>query len=176
MALAMSQLPGWMAIADAAPIQLESHILVEVRGRVKRPGIFSLASGSRGFEAIRQAGGPLADADLGSIQLARPLADGETLTVTRQDLTKSPPPEHGRARKRGNSRPRRVGRSPGGKLSLNTATVAQLDTLPGIGPRLAAQIIALRESRHGLQSLDDLDTIRGLGPKRIDRLRPLLEP
>jgi len=166
----------WPSIARGSPVQLESRMVVEVRGQVRRPGIYTLESGSRGFEALRRAGGPLADADLATVQLARLLVDGETLHVSRLETRPRTPEPRRQHKRRG---PSKAGTARGKgriRLSLNSATAAQLDTLPGIGPRIAAQIVALRESRHGLRSIDDLDDIRGLGPRRIERLRPLLDP
>jgi competence protein ComEA len=174
--LASLMLAMWPTAARGNPVRLESRMVVEVRGQVRRPGIYTLESGSRGFEALRRAGGPLADADLGTVQLARLLVDGETLHVSRLEprpRAREPRPER---KRRGPSKARAVRGQGKIRLSLNSATAAQLDTLPGIGPRIAAQIVALRESRHGLRSIDDLDDIRGLGPRRLERLRPLLDP
>ena len=172
---------------EASPLQLESRILVQVKGRVRRPGVYTLARGSRGFEAIQKAGGPLGDADLGTVALAEELSDGQALTVEKHPGEETRKRSDARGRKgrrpatrgRGRSIHRQSSATPHTtralKISLNTATSAQLDTLPGIGPHLASQIIDLRERQHGFRSFDDLAQVRGLGPRRIERLRPMLE-
>ena len=143
-------------------------VLVHVAGAVARPGLVEVAGGARVADAIASAGGGLADADLDRLNLAAKVADGQRIAVV-----KVGDPGAGLA----------LDADPGGGASdgeasgpvnLNTATVAQLDTLPGIGPTFAAAIIRERERRGGFTNVEQLRDIRGIGDKRFADLRPLV--
>ncbi|MDR7437902.1 MAG: ComEA family DNA-binding protein [Armatimonadota bacterium] len=129
-------------------------VVVQVDGEVVRPGLYRLAAGSRVADAVQAAGGMLPGADTQALNLARLLRDGDRVTV---------PP-------RASLGPT----GPGAPVNINTADAARLETLPGIGPILARRIVEYR-NRHGpFQRLEDLLQVQGIGPRLLERLRPLV--
>jgi competence protein ComEA len=118
-----------------------TQIVVHVSGAVANPGIYRLPVGSRIDDAIKQAGGAQPEADLHRLNLAARLADGQQVTVPLRASAASPGPSPGPDRAGGPA-------STGGLVNLNTATVAELDGLPGVGPVTAQRIVAHRE-QHG---------------------------
>lgn len=145
--------------ADQTPSS--RRLYVHVGGAVRHPGLYHVAAGSRVFDAVRSAGGPLEDADLDGLNLAAKLKDGDKVLVPKQG---SPGEEGGPAGSQGAS----------SLVNLNTATVADLDTLPGIGPALAQRIIDYRSKVGGFRTVDELDNVSGIGPARLDELRSLV--
>ncbi|MFB8240050.1 helix-hairpin-helix domain-containing protein [Kitasatospora purpeofusca] len=140
-------------------------VVVDIGGRVSTPGVHTLPNGSRVADALRVAGGPLPGTDTRNLNLARVLADGEQILVGEP----SPQPAAGAG----------PGPPPAGPskqpVSLNRATLEQLDTLPGVGPTLAQRIIAFRASHGGaFRSLDQLRQVSGVGERTYAELRPLL--
>jgi competence protein ComEA len=144
--------------------QSAGKIYVHVGGAVKRPGLYRLARGSRVDDAIRAAGGVLEDANLDALNLAAKVKDGDKILV---------PTRNGEAEAQatgsGASDP-----SQGQLVNLNTATAADLDTLPGIGPALAQRIISYREQHGGFRKVEDLLDVPGIGPAKFDELRDLV--
>lgn len=137
-----------------------SDVIVDVTGAVARPGVYRLPVGSRVEDAIRRAGGPSAGAMLEAVNRAARLADGQQVVV----------PERG---------PGGAFATAGGEegpVSLGTATAEQLDTIDGIGPVTAADIIEFRDQHGGLASVDQLDQISGIGPATMESLRAGLQP
>ena len=133
-------------------------LVVHVAGAVRQPGLYRLAEGKRVADAVARAGGATAPADTAAINLAAPLADGMQVLV-----------------------PSRVpgaagGKAVAGRVSLSSASVAELDELPGIGPVTAQKIVDHRLAHGGFRSVDDLDAIPGIGPARIEQLRELVSP
>lgn len=169
LALAGSRLAGTGAsqsLRRAAPLTLEEpdayearapRLVVHVVGAVRRSGLYRLPDGSRVADAVARAGGPTPKALLAAVNLAAPLADGQQVVV-----------------------PARVpGAAPvvvGGKVSLATADLDDLDELPGIGPVTAQKIVDWRSSHGPFRSVDDLDAVPGIGPARIEQLRDLVTP
>jgi competence protein ComEA len=146
------------------PAPSSAGIVVSVVGRVASPGVISLPDGSRVADAIHAVGGVAAGVDAGSLNLARRLADGEQLHVGVPAPPGADPPEVG-SRQPG---------SPAAKIDLNTATVAQLDTLPGVG-QVTAQRIVDHRTRHGrFTTVDQLGQVDGIGRTRLGRLRDLV--
>jgi len=146
--------------------------LVHVAGAVRKPGVYRVGGDSRVIQAVRIAGGPTRDADLSRLNLAAPLADGQQVVIPVR------PPAAG-------SGPSGPGAAPGagaaagassGPVSLSSATAADLEALDGVGPALAARIIAWRDSHGGFSSVDALDEVPGIGPARMEALRPHLTP
>jgi competence protein ComEA len=154
---------GAAAEQPAQPLVAEApgaapRLVVHVAGAVKRPGLYRLAEGKRVADAVARAGGATAPADTAAINLAAPLADGMQVLVPR--------------RVRGGG----GGGAAGGRVSLSSATAAELDGLPGIGPVTAQKILDYRAEHGGFRSVDDLDAIPGIGPARIEQLRDVVSP
>ncbi|MFP5377319.1 MAG: ComEA family DNA-binding protein, partial [Acidimicrobiia bacterium] len=126
-----------------------------------------LRPGARVADAVAAAGGATADADTASLNQALVVADGEQVRVPR--VGEPPPPPAAPA---GPARPGAAGA--GGLVDLNRATAEELDTLPGVGPATAAAIITWRTENGGFRRIDDLLEVPGIGPSRLERLRPLV--
>jgi len=160
---------GAPAVQPVAPLVPEAPaaearlLVVHVAGAVRQPGLFELEEGSRVSDAVARAGGATAKADTAAVNLAAPLADGIQVLI-----------------------PSRVAGAAGAgatgvggvapRVSLSSATVADLDALPGIGPVTAQKIVDYRTRHGGFGSVDDLDAIPGIGPTRIEQLRDLVSP
>jgi competence protein ComEA len=147
-----------------SPSGQASDVVVDVTGAVGRPGVYRLPAGSRVTDAVDRAGGASGKAQLEAINLAARLADGQQVVV----------PERGP----GGAAVSAAGASSGeeGPISLGTATVEQLDTIDGIGPVTAQDIIDFREQHGGLGSVDQLDQVSGIGPATMESLRARLQP
>ncbi|WP_190413248.1 ComEA family DNA-binding protein [Streptomyces venezuelae] len=147
-------------------------VIVDVGGKVRRPGVLTLPAGSRVADALRAAGGVKPGADLTGLNRARVLFDGEQVLV---GLPGAPVGAPGGASGAG-AGSGAGGGGPGVPLSLNTATVEQLDTLPGVGPVLARHIVDHRTERGGFRSVGELREVNGIGERRFADLRPLVRP
>ncbi|MFD8080595.1 helix-hairpin-helix domain-containing protein [Kitasatospora sp. NPDC059722] len=154
----------------APPPAVEPVVVVDVGGRVHTPGLHTLPGGSRVADALRAAGGPLPETDTRSLNLARVLTDGEQIRVGEP----APPPgtDPGVAAGPGPGPPSVVPSRQ--SVSLNRATLEQLDTLPGVGPTLAQRILAFRTSHGSFRTLDQLRQVSGIGARTYAELRPLL--
>jgi competence protein ComEA len=139
------------------------RLVVHVAGGVNRPGLYELEEGSRIDDAIAEAGGVKPKAALELVNLAAPVADGQQVLV----------PLRGVAMAAGGGESGAPA-APGVKVSLNSATVDQLDALPGIGPVTAQQIIDFRTANGGFGSIEELDAVPGIGPARLEQLRELV--
>ncbi len=141
-------------------------IVVQAAGAVNAPGVYTLPGGARIHELITAAGGPVAGADTDALQLAAVLGDGQRVYVpvvgevpAGSVLPVGQPPS-----------PDPAAAPAAGPLDVNTATVEELDGLPGIGPATAAAIVAHRESNGPFGSVDDLLEVRGIGPAKLSAL------
>ncbi|MGH3737996.1 MAG: helix-hairpin-helix domain-containing protein [Micromonosporaceae bacterium] len=141
-------------------------VVVAVAGKVRRPGLVTLAPGARVADAIEAAGGVLPGTDVGYLNLARKVTDGELIVVGA-----TPPPG---GADRGGADPGTAPGDPGGKVNLNTATQQQLETLPGVGPVLATRILDYREKHGGFRSVDELRQVDGIGAARFEQLKDLV--
>jgi competence protein ComEA len=139
-------------------------VVVHVVGAVRRPGLYELVEGSRIDEAIRKAGGPKPKAALELVNLAAPLADGQQILVPARGDVTAAPAAGGAAQS-----------APAAKVHLNTATLEQLDALPGIGPVTAQNILDYRAEHGSFQTVAELDAVSGIGPARLEQLKPLVE-
>ena len=148
----------------------EEEVVVDVAGAVGRPGLVRLRAGSRVADAVAAAGGATADADVASLNQARVLADGEQVRVPRVGEPPPPPPPPAGPTRPGGSRPGGAG----ALVDLNRATADELDALPGVGPATATAIITWRTENGGFRRVDDLLEVPGIGPARLERLRPLV--
>jgi len=164
-----SQGPASSDVGSAASAQ----VIVHVAGFVHHPGVYRFAAGSRVYQALDAAGGASSPGDANAIDLAARLVDGSQLIVPKRGSRPQSTPISGAGVGGAGS-----GGSPSssGPISLNQATVDQLDMLDGIGPALAARIVAWRESHGGFKGVDDLDNVPGIGPARLDALRGSLTP
>jgi competence protein ComEA len=142
-----------------------SRVVVDVVGAVRRPGLYRLAQGSRIADALTRAGGATTRADLAQVNLAAPLADGEQVVVPRRGAGIVPT---------GAGLGSAAG--PAAPVQLSTATLEQLDSLPGVGPVTAQKILDYRQEHGAFQSVDELDAVPGIGPKRLEQLRELVVP
>ena len=138
------------------------NLVVHVVGAVRRPGLYRFPDGSRVADAVRRAGGATRRADLSQINLAAPMADGLQVVVPRRQPRVAGAPAGSEA--------------PAGPVHLNTATLEQLDALPGVGPVTAQKILDYRTENGGFTSVDDLDAVPGIGPARLEELRDLVAP
>jgi competence protein ComEA len=138
------------------------RVVVDVAGAVRRPGLYRLARDARVADAIAAAGGASPRADVDAVNLAAPVADGIQVLVPR----------------RGGGSGLSAGGSgaASGPVDLNSATVEQLDALPGIGPSTAAKIIAYRQAHGAFRSLSELDAVPGIGAGRLAQLKGLVVP
>jgi competence protein ComEA len=135
-------------------------VLVHVVGAVRHPGVYKLPSGSRVRDAIRRAGGARPGAHPQQINLAERLADGEQVVVPGRGVTVSAPQPG----------------APGAVVHLASATAEQLATLDGIGPTLAARIVAYRQEHGGFRTVDQLGDVPGIGPAKLEALRGHVAP
>lgn len=136
-------------------------ILIHVAGKVKRPDVYPLLAGSRVSDAIKAAGGANKGVDLGDINLARVLIDGEQVYV-------------GYAAKANSSSSKSSKSRFTGVININRATKAEFDSLAGIGPVIASRIINYRNTNGPFLALDDLLKVSGIGSKTLERIRPRL--
>ena len=157
------------APAGPGPSASPPSLVVAVSGKVRRPGVVTVPAGARVIDVLKAAGGPLPGADLGMLNLARRVADGELVAVG----VPAPAPG-GPAAAVG---PPSAGAAAGGAdspLDLNTATLAELDTLPGVGPVLAQRILDWRTEHGRFAAVDQLSDVPGIGDARLAQLRDLV--
>jgi competence protein ComEA len=171
--LARPQTDAALAPPAAAPVETTAAttvVVVDVVGAVRRPGLYRLEQGARIADAVARAGGATRKADVALINLAAPLADGEQVVVPKRGTAVAglPTPATGSSG---------VGGTPtGGPVHLSTATLEQLDSLPGIGPVTAQKILDYRQQHGAFTSVDALDAVPGIGPARLDQLQDLVAP
>jgi competence protein ComEA len=140
-------------------------VVVDVTGAVRRPGVYRLPAGSRVTDAVDRAGGGTGIALLEQINLAARLADGQQIVVPERTAGASPAAAAGAG-----------ATSEDAPISLGSATVEDLDTIEGIGPVTAQDIIGFRDQHGGLSSIDQLNQISGIGPATMEALRKRLQP
>jgi competence protein ComEA len=136
-------------------------ILIHVAGKVKRPDVYPLLAGSRVSDAIKAAGGANKGVDLGDINLARVLVDGEQVYVGYVAKANSSSSKSSKSRFTG-------------VININRGTKAEFDSLTGIGPVIASRIINYRNTNGPFLALDDLLKVSGIGSKTLERIRPRL--
>jgi competence protein ComEA len=160
------------------PTAVAGPVVVSVVGLVHKPGLVTLDTGARIADALTAAGGPLDGADLMGLNMARRIIDGEQIVV---GIAAPPgkPTTMGSSVTGGSATSTAPAAPPGapgaaGPVDLNTATAEQLDTLPGVGPVTAAAIVAWRDAHGRFGSVDQLGEVDGIGPARLEKLRPLV--
>ncbi len=147
------------------------QIIVDVSGKVRHPGIHRLPAGSRVADALRAAGGVRPGTDLGGLNRARFLVDGEQVVVGGPAPASGPAAAGAAA---GSTVTAGAAGAPAAPVSLNTATAEQLETLPGVGPVLARHIIDYRTQHGGFRSVEELRQVTGIGDRRYADLRGLV--
>ncbi len=157
--------------APAAPSASAATLVVAVTGKVRRPGVVTVSAGARVIDVVKAAGGPLPGADLGMLNLARKVADGELVAVGVVGAPAEAGPAPSGAGPPGAGDP---GGGAAGPIDLNTATVAELDTLPGVGPVLAQRIVDWRTQHGRFAAVDQLSDVPGIGDARMAQLRDLV--
>jgi competence protein ComEA len=150
--------------APATPASLASAtpalLFVHVAGRVRRPGVYEFHPGDRVIDAVQAAGGPRKGADLDALNLAALLTDGEQVLVP--------------SRTPGGTVPGGGTATTPGLVNVNTASEADLESLPGIGPVLAQRIVDYRTEHGPFASVDGLLDVSGIGPATLDDFRDLV--
>ncbi|MDX9971729.1 MAG: ComEA family DNA-binding protein [FCB group bacterium] len=181
-------------LAATVPPVAEPVVAVSVRGAVTQPGVYEFSPGARVQEAVDRAGGTLDTADLSDLNLAARLLDGTTLTVPEApeangriaarscNVWPDNPPEYTISGWRNSPAASSPAAAPGaapaeraatGLMDLNTASETELQSLPGIGPKLASQIVQYRaETRFA--RVEDLEQVSGIGPKKLESIRPFV--
>jgi competence protein ComEA len=142
------------SVTTVAPAGIFVHVL----GEVATPGLYELAEGDRAVDAIAAAGGFTPKADQAQLNLARFVTDGEQIIVPRVGETPQAP----------------GGASVPGKVNLNTADAATLETLPRIGPAMAERILTWRETNGRFSAVEDLMSVSGVGDKTFEALKSLV--
>ncbi|MGR8010596.1 helix-hairpin-helix domain-containing protein [Streptomyces hypolithicus] len=165
--------------AGAAPAPGDARIVVDVSGKVRRPGIHRLPAGSRVADALHAAGGVKTGADTAGLNRARLLMDGEQVAVGLPGAAGAAGP----AAPGGSGAASGAGASSGAAfgpttapVGLSAATAEQLEALPGVGPVLAQAVIDYRTEHGGFRSVDELREVRGIGDRRFADLQPLVRP
>jgi competence protein ComEA len=151
--------------ARAAPPAATQLFVIDVAGAVRRPGLYRLRSGSRVDDAIAAAGGATRKAQLDAVNLAAPVADGEQIVVPARG-------PGGAAAAVGAA----AGSSPSAPVDLNSATLEQLEALPGIGPVTAQKILDYRRQHGAFHSVEELQGVPGIGPSHMAQLKGLVIP
>jgi competence protein ComEA len=150
-----------------AVVKKSAGLYVDVSGAVHRPGLYELPSGSRVNDALERAGGATAKADLTLVNLAATVTDGEQVLVpekaTAAEAAAGPTASGGAS-------------APAAKIHLNSATVDELDALPGVGPATAQRIVDYRNEHGPFKSVEELDSVSGIGPAKMAELRDLVTP
>ena len=146
-------------VGSGGPAASNGDVVVHVAGAVGDPGVYRLPAGSRVADAIERAGGPEGRADADAINLAAQLADGQQVVVPSRSAT-------------GTS----GGEAEDGPISLGSADQAALETIDGIGPVTATDILEFRDENGGVSSIGELDEIPGIGPATIESLGESLQP
>lgn len=146
-------------------------LVVDVTGEVREPGLHRIPAGSRVGDALEAAGGPLPDAETAGLNRARLVADGEQIRVGAEATGPTAPAAAGSAAVGGAAPP-----APAGRVALNSATAEEFQSLPGIGPVLAQQIIDHRTRHGGFTSVEQLREVRGIGERRFADLEQRVGP
>jgi len=158
-AVAAASSPPPPAAPPVVALPSAAQIVVDVGGRVRHPGLVTLPLGSRVADAIAAAGGPLRPSDLARINLAARVSDGQLLLIGVPG---------------GSDQAGAGSGTGGGPVDLNSATVEQLDALPGVGPVLAQRIVDWRQAHGGFRTVDDLQQVPGIGARKFSDLKALV--
>ena len=156
--------------------EISKNILVHISGAVNNEGIVELKEGSRVSDAIEKAGGLKDSANLRDINLAEKLEDGVKIYIpTNEEVAKTDENNGGITKySNGTSGSTSSSSNKNSKININTATQAELDSLPGIGPSTAQKIITYRQENGKFKSIDDLKKVKGIGDSKFNELKDLI--
>lgn len=157
--LLVARAPSGQAV-QLLPPPTVPPLTVDVTGAVARPGVYALPPGSRVQDAIQAAGGLRPEADQELLNLAAPLKDGQVVRAPRMSAAAAGTPG--------------PATTPGGLVNINTASLQELDTLPGIGPVLAQRILDYRAANGPFGTVEDLQQVEGLGPGIFEKIKDLV--
>jgi competence protein ComEA len=172
---------------DTLKLNTNQPIIIDIAGAVNKPGVYHLPAGSRVYDAITTAGDTTQQADVSELNLAAVIEDGEKIEIP--ILQNKPDPKQEQIASSENQivrpQPRQIPKpkpvpdpSPpsrsSGKININTASVSELDVLPGIGPKLAERIILYRQQHGPFKRVDDVILVSGIGPKRLEQMKNLI--
>jgi competence protein ComEA len=159
---------GTAATSSASPV---TGVIVDVEGKVARPGVRALPLGSRILDAINAAGGALPGTDLAALNQAQVLVDGEQVLV---GVTPPPQAQSGAPSGHGKKSRGRAGAGGAQPVHLNSAGIDDLEQLPGVGPALAERIVDYRTEHGPFRSVDDLRAVSGFGGQRFADIAPMV--
>jgi competence protein ComEA len=162
----LARSPRDTVILKVEPDPDPNELRVWVGGEVARPGIYTFDRGDRVADALKAAGGALESGDTSGLGLAAPLADSDQVIVPPKPAAAAPATTFSA-----------TGQTPpasGSVVNINTASAAQLEELPGIGPVLAERVVAYREQNGPFQSVDELAEVAGISDRMVDELRALI--
>ncbi|MGI4789224.1 MAG: helix-hairpin-helix domain-containing protein [Janthinobacterium lividum] len=187
--------PKSAALAPAASARRTARLYVDVAGAVQRPSLYILPPNSRMMQAIMAAGGPTAGADMDAVNLAQTLTDGEKIFVPKHSAAPKAlssalapvaaimpkPPSFGLpisltkvSKGSGSGQSNKVSVASGEQIGLNSATLEQLERLPGVGPSMAGRILTYRQQAGGFSKIEDLTLVTGIGPKKFAKIQPFV--
>ncbi len=152
------------------PTPTTASVIVDVRGAVAQPGVYTLIAGSRVQDALAQAGNVLPNAETRNLNLARKVNDGEQIYVPTVDQATVPPPPASGKSNSSNA----ATKTPIGIININTATLEELDALPGIGPSIAQRIIDFREQNGAFKQIEDVKKVRGIGDALFGDIKDMI--
>lgn len=146
-------------------------LYVDISGEVERPGVYEVSEGTRLFEVIEQAGGLTDEADIDSLNRAETVADGQKILIAAkgENSSGSQGTQSGSGTNSGSGTA--SGTTNDGKVNINTAESAELQTIPGIGPSKAARIIEYRQSNGNFSSIEDIQNVSGIGSKTFESIK-----
>ncbi|MGH3724094.1 MAG: helix-hairpin-helix domain-containing protein [Mycobacterium sp.] len=173
-----ANLPPVQPVASSS-VSAPSSLVISVVGLVKQPGLVTLSGGARVADAVTAAGGAVDGADVVTLNMARPVADGDQIVVGLASVAGQPVGMASSIVAAGQAPPVSAGVKgsvpvPPGRVNLNTATESELDSLPGVGPVMAAAIVRWRSEHGKFTGIDQLSEVDGIGPARLDKLRVLV--
>lgn len=142
---------------------VNTHVYVHVIGAVAKPGLYCLVEGARVADALQEAK-PLPEADLDAINLAEIIFDQQQIFLPRKGESQNIPPNK--------SNPVKTAKS--GKVNINSASLQELDTLPGIGAAYAQRIIDYRTNHGGFKSIEEIKKVSGIGEKKFNTIKDLI--
>jgi competence protein ComEA len=166
--------PARMTIVTPTPraTATTAALIIDVRGAVLQPGVYTLPLGSRVQDALALAGNLTVNADTRNLNLARRLNDGEQLYIP--IVGEAPPATAAIAVKSGTASGPAATKNPPSKINVNTASLADLDALPGIGPAIAQRIVDYRTQNGDFKKIEDLKKVRGISDAFIEQIKDLV--